>query len=153
MESRLSIDAMNVRAMAADQKGPSVMPEKSGIRHEDIQSAGICTKYSGAKKLSPVSRVPIICAATAKTTTHSGAGMMCIQATRIRENRMRNNKLPNPTAAMRMLAGSDHNTTVSKVLKNSMSKGIGSEDSGCKVPIMVWLCLARIITPIAASIP
>ena len=77
MDSKLSILAIKVNDTAAPQKGPFVMPEKSGIRHADIQSAGMFTRYFSGKKLAPVRRVPIICTATEMITTHSGAGTEC----------------------------------------------------------------------------
>ena len=51
MESRLSIEAIKVKVIAAVQNDPSFIPEKSGSRHDDIQSAGILTKYTSGKKL------------------------------------------------------------------------------------------------------
>ncbi len=128
------------------------MPEKSGRRHALIQSAGMFTRYLGPKKLSPVTLVPMICVRTASTTTHSGAGIACIQRARICENPMRNNKLPMPTMAERRCAVSAHSKSCSE-LKNSTSNGMGEALSGFSVPIITWLCLARMIIPMAASMP
>ncbi len=60
MESKLSMLAIKVNDTAAPQNGPLVIPEKSGIRQADIQSAGIFTRYFSGKKLVPKMRVPII---------------------------------------------------------------------------------------------